>query len=834
MEPAEQQERSGRGARLALAAVSSALGIALLSSLGRTPTSAAAVLIASVGFFGAERMLFRVRVRGTTSFVNISEAVLAIALLTVGTPWTAVALISAITVNNVLTRWPLDRSLLDVSQCLLGVGAASWIIELTGTQTTVFGQLVVATVAVQVFSLANSLAAATSLAIAGDRARDHITSHLISHLLAAFNTVVGVICLELIRLDWRMVLVLAALFSGLVAVYRSHIELLGHHDGMQNLHRITNDLQRVDRSSEVRRQLLEAALDLVGAEIAELVTDPNGSAERTVVSRRTDDRGVGGNASTELAQLVGRGHASIRPQKHRLTGIIGTGGDRVDLLRVATAPGTTFAEGDRWLFELFLNHAGVALDNGQLVEELREQVAQRFHEARHDALTGLPNRLFFDQVLSDEIHRESRSGVVGVVLADLDRFKEVNDTLGHAQGDALLVALAERLMMFEDDAVRVVARLGGDEFAAVVVTDAPDELVAIAHRFRVVLEQPIEVMSLPIDVTASVGVSSLAPDGDPDSTFLLQQADVAMYHTKERHLGVVAYEDAFDPYSPVRLSLAADLRRAVEAGEIEAHYQPKIDLATGECVGVEALARWTHPSLGPIFPDQFIPIAEQSGLIRRMTYDMLGQSLARMVRLRSEGYDLIVAVNLSVRCLADPLLVAEVGRQLEIAGVEPNRLTLEVTESVFMDDPTAAIEVLEKLAALGVKLSLDDFGTGHASFEQLKRIPVDEIKIDKSFVLGMVEDDRDAAIVRSVVDLGRNLGIVTIAEGVETEVVVEALRAMGCHLAQGYHFSRPVNFEDLQRWLRTHRLHEVDGEQMPTSQIPSDPSSLTDTTPSAS
>ena len=306
-----------------------------------------------------------------------------------------------------------------------------------------------------------------------------------------------------------------------------------------------------------------------------------------------------------------------------------------------------------------------------------------------------------------------------------------------------------------------------------------------------------------VDITASVGISVTDPDGPAvDGSTMLRQADVAMYIAKRQHLGTVFYDRTDDPYSPKRLSLAADLRHAVERGEIEAYFQPEIDLVTGDVISVEALARWTHREHGNIVPDQFIPIAEQSGLIRDLTYLMLEQSLERIRQWRSHGFDLHVAVNLSVRCLSDERLVDRVTRQLDLAGLGPDCLTLEVTEGTIMADPEHALAVLGRLHDRGIRLSIDDFGMGYSSLAQLKRMPVGQLKVDRSFVTYVSEDHDDAAIVKSVTELGHNLGLEVIAEGVEDQQTLDKLIELGCDSVQGFYLARPMSADQTLRWLR--------------------------------
>ena len=327
-------------------------------------------------------------------------------------------------------------------------------------------------------------------------------------------------------------------------------------------------------------------------------------------------------------------------------------------------------------------------------------------------------------------------------------------------------------------------------------------MATTAADVKSVIEASVEIAAVRVDITASVGISVAGDGEEVDGSTMLRQADVAMYIAKGQHLGTVFYDRADDPYSPKRLSLAADLRHAVERGEIEAYFQPEIDLVTGDVISVEALARWTHREHGNIVPDQFIPIAEQSGLIRDLTYLMLEQSLERIRQWRSHGFDLHVAVNLSVRCLSDERLVDRVTRQLDLAGLGPDCLTLEVTEGTIMADPEHALAVLGRLHDRGIRLSIDDFGMGYSSLAQLKRMPVGQLKVDRSFVTYVSEDHDDAAIVKSVTELGHNLGLEVIAEGVEDQQTLDKLIELGCDSVQGFYLARPMSADQTLRWLR--------------------------------
>jgi diguanylate cyclase (GGDEF)-like protein len=426
---------------------------------------------------------------------------------------------------------------------------------------------------------------------------------------------------------------------------------------------------------------------------------------------------------------------------------------------------------------------------------------EKEHQALHDALTGLPNRtLFYDRAQQAVLAARRDGTATAVMIIDLDRFKEINDTLGHHTGDLLLKQVGPRLQGVLRDS-DTVARLGGDEFGVLLRrVQGVADVELLAERITSALDQPFQVNDLRLEVGASIG-SALYPEHGQDAETLIQRADVAMYMAKADHDGHAIYNPANDQHSTGRLTLVSELRQAIEAGQLVVYYQPKISLRSGEVDGVEALLRWNHPTRGMVSPDEFIPLAEQTGLIKPLTLFVVEQALRQCRAWHEAGHRIRMAVNLSARMVHDTQLPGVLRRLLEVTAMAPHWLDLELTETSIMADQTRSLEVLSALDALGVSLSVDDFGTGYSSLAYLKRLPVDEIKIDRSFVMHMGEDDNDAVIVRSTIDLGRNLGLRVVAEGVETAEVLTQLADMGCDIAQGYYFSRPIPASAMTEWL---------------------------------
>ncbi|GIH13530.1 putative bifunctional diguanylate cyclase/phosphodiesterase [Rugosimonospora africana] len=433
--------------------------------------------------------------------------------------------------------------------------------------------------------------------------------------------------------------------------------------------------------------------------------------------------------------------------------------------------------------------------------------------ATRDSLTGLANRERLmaevdEQVGAHEAAAEDPgSPVFALLLLDIDRFKHVNDALGHGVGDRLLVHVGRRLSATvrpED----LVARLGGDEFAIVAPgLSGAGEARALAERIAAVLDDPVALDGLPLDVGGSIGVAVYPRHGDDFAT-LMRHADVAMYDAKTRGDVVAVYTPESDHNSPQRLGLLADLRRALEtpgAEEIAFYYQPQVELRTGDVIGVEALLRWHHPQRGMVDPEELIRVAEQSAVMRLLTLRVVDDVVAQLAKWEADGLSLRAAINVSVRDLHTGEIVDRLADRLRHHGIGPDQVQLEITEGALMADPRRVLATLRRLDRLGVALSLDDFGTGYSSMQHLRRLPLSEVKIDRSFVLGMAEDSDDEAIVRSIIELSGALGLRVVAEGVEDERTYRLLARMGCDVAQGWYYARPMPADQLAFWLSRYR-----------------------------
>jgi diguanylate cyclase len=508
-----------------------------------------------------------------------------------------------------------------------------------------------------------------------------------------------------------------------------------------------------------------------------------------------------------------------------LVPMIGKGHFLGGLAGMNKAGGGDFTRQDLNLLSLFAGHVSIAIENAIAYAELSQakQSAETYqtelrqlnnqliginkeleHLALYDQLTELPNRSLIQDRLQQALLSAGRErGHVAVLVADLDRFKDVNESLGHAAGDRVLTEVAarfQRLLRHAD----TLGRLGGDEFALVIPGADAHQAVELAGSLLKSLESDIEIDGMRFSVTASIGIA-VYPTHGRDVGELLVHADSAMYSAKRTRFGYSVYTIGQEEAEPGRLSLAGDLRQALIAREFELHFQPKIDLRSDQLCGVEALARWSHPRRGLVPPDEFIPMMEQTGLIRPFTLWAIERGLQQCAQWHAQGRRITMAVNLSLENLLDPQFPDQVIALLQRTKVEPPCLVLEITESVFLSEHAKLRNVLVQLREHGVQFSIDDFGTGHSSLSRLKKLPVSELKIDRSFVKDMERNRDDAIIVRSTVDLAHNLGLSVIAEGVETATTLEMLREMGCDQVQGYHISRPLPPHEFERYLAASR-----------------------------
>ena len=470
-------------------------------------------------------------------------------------------------------------------------------------------------------------------------------------------------------------------------------------------------------------------------------------------------------------------------------------GDRVvAVLLCSERSGVTdrFDEGDVIRADALAARLGMALRNAQLHEQIE-------YEAWHDRLTGLPNRLQLEIELNRRLEAAPGPGAVTVLMLGIDRFRDVNATLGHQAGDRVLVELSRRVGA-ELEVGDFVARSAGDEFTVLVSATTDEAALARARTLLAVAQRPYSVDEFDVALTVNIGV--VMSDGDTANvSTLMRRADMSMHWAKTHHTGLEMYRDEIDRRTPARLSMLSELRTAIDRRELEVFFQPKLDVSTGTIMGAEALVRWRHHIRGFVPPDEFIPLAETSGLMPELTEQVLQRAVAGISLFDQLGYRLQVAVNLSTLDLVDDKIIARVQHALRENNVDPDQLTLEITETALLSDAPRTLAAAEALRALGTHLSIDDFGTGYSSLSYLRTLPASELKIDRSFVSKLMTDARDEVIVRSTIDLGHNLGLKVVAEGVEQIEALDRLRLLGCDLAQGYCLTQPLPFERFLVWL---------------------------------
>lgn len=436
--------------------------------------------------------------------------------------------------------------------------------------------------------------------------------------------------------------------------------------------------------------------------------------------------------------------------------------------------------------------------------DMRRQIHSRQEELEyhvlHDELTGLANRKLLTDRLDQAVHNAQQERTsFAMLIMDLDRFKEVNDTLGHAVGDKLLQKVAKRLVNTLRE-VDVIVRLGGDEFAVLLTTAQEDHAENLAKKIIQDFQNVFTVNGTPLYIGVSIGIS-VYPQHGANAQTIQQRADVAMYVAKRNKSGYAIYNPKYDEYSVGKLSLISDLRKAMDENRLLMEYQPIIDIKTGDVISAEALIRCDHPERGRVYPDEIIPIAEQTGLINPITYWIIDSTAKYSNELKAAGINIKIAINLSIYNLQENHFIENIMEIFNKNNTPPSNFIMEITESVMMTNPKKSIDVLNQLDELGIEIAVDDFGTGYSSLAYLKRLPLSRLKIDKSFIMDMMEDDNDAMIVRSTIDLAHNLGMKVIAEGIEELEMLELLSILGCESGQGYYISKPKSGDDLKQWI---------------------------------
>ncbi|MEU4693200.1 bifunctional diguanylate cyclase/phosphodiesterase [Actinoplanes sp. NPDC023714] len=690
-----------------------------------------------------------------------------------------------------------------------------------------WGILAVA-VAVNVLMQVACLAGVISV-VQGVRAgADVIRASFSNLLISGVNVAVGLLFLIALESTRWSVIPLAVLAVALTLLLRSFAGVFRQHRTLADVYELTQAVRNESSDSALPDVLLGRVRALMRSEYATLWLAPQERYPEVLLTAKVDDRGL-----LDLSPVP----ATIRDYAVSENRVLAVGSrfpdteHLLDQLRSTRAKdvlvvplrsgqaiiGTievvnrlgenrSFRDSDIQVLETISAHVAVAVENSRLVDRLR-------HDAYHDRLTGMPNRRRIVDALAESVKVHAEHEVVAVVLFDVDGQRNVNESMGHAAGDKLLSEVAARLRGIADSGA-LVGRIGGDEFVVTLRAESLEATIALATQMRERLRGPLAVGSLTLDVDTAVGVA-VYPDHGSDPETLLQRAELAANAAKALPYGVQPFHPALESRAVRRLGIAADLRRALDNGQLEVYFQPMVTLADRHVVGVECLARWAHPAHGEVAPEDFVAVAEHTGQLARLTEVVLSAGLQRCRDWADADRPLAIAVNLSARTLLDSRFPELVEEMLGTYRVDPGLVTFEISEPGMLNDIERVLPTLYRLRDLGVRLSVDDFGTGASSLAYLRQWPVHEVKIDDSFVQGMATDSGDLAIVRAVVGLSREFGLTVVAEGVESELTLDLLEEMGCELGQGYLFSRPLPFERLEAWLAA----QTEPESTPTGEV---------------
>jgi diguanylate cyclase (GGDEF)-like protein len=734
-------------------------------------------------------------------------------------------------VLGLVQRQPLFKLVTNLSCHLLEVIVAATVISAFGVhEVASVSGWVVAVVAVMAANIVGALGVTAAISLFQGSFEWSLLAGLGFGLVSVLADVtVAIIVVTLLSAHQPAAWLMIVVVGFLVGITRLHAKLRSRYRNVERLYAFTSVLGESVLAGDVLSNLLRESAEILHADHTWLIERAGGRVRRVESeSHHLRDLpaapidvalldAVAADGSATLVQgsdlEVGESWDHSLPSEVLIASLVSEAGTDLYLC-VADRSGAIrgFDDGDCALLGSLATQAGVTLRGARLLDRVREEGEANEYLANHDPLTGLANRARFREDVEASL---GAGDCAAVLLIDLDRFKEVNDTLGHHNGDLLLIEVGGRLAGLLG-ARHHLARLGGDEFAVMLRRGGlgDDTIEDIAARIRNELERPFQIAEVEIDVGASVGIAEPGAiddgaAGDEDAVGdeagdgvagLLRQADVAMYSAKDQRAGVTHYQPGLDHYSRQRLELVPRFRAALERDELELHFQPKVELSTGRVIGVEALVRWPTDN-GFIPPDEFIPIAEHTGLIRPLTRWVISEALTACRAWRDAGWELCVAVNFSPRSLTEAGIIDHIEAGLAHHDLPPSSLKVEITESTVMDDPAAAISALGNLRSLGLGISIDDFGTGYSSLAYLTQLPADELKIDRSFISALGTDPAAMTIVRLVIDLGNNLGLDVVAEGVESADVAELLDRLGCRTAQGYHFARPMPSAALQAWL---------------------------------
>jgi diguanylate cyclase (GGDEF)-like protein len=790
-------------------------------------------LVAVAGICMTYVGVFNVVIRRSTYSIILSEVPLVLALYYLPPAMVTCAFVVAVTI----TQWARSavvmptKMLFNVAKAGASMSAASLVIaalpDFDGARPATW-------LAISAALLVNALVEMFSIAgvmslVQGIRAgQEMVRGSLPPLIVCVINTVIGLVFLvALVATPWSAVL-LAVLVTALILMLRSFAEFFRQHRTLTDVYELTKAVREETSEGSLPDVLLGRVRALMRSEYATLWLVPQGRHPEVLLTARVENRGLLDLSPTPSSireqAIADGGTLAVGPSFSRTQELrktlraakikdvvivpLRSGQTTIGSLEVVNRLGDTrsFRAADVQVLETIAAHAAAAVENTRLVERLR-------HDAYHDRLTTLPNRRRIVDALAESVKVRAEDDVVAVLLFDVDGQRDVNESMGHTAGDKLLCEVAERLRGIAGPGA-LVGRIGGDEFVVTLRAEGVDATVELATQMRERLRGPLTVGALTLDLDTSVGVA-VYPDHGADPEVLIQRAELAANAAKVLPYGVQLFHPALESRAVRRLGIAADLRKALDHDELDVYFQPKVTLADRHLVGVECLARWTHPAHGEVDPEDFVAVAEHTGQLSRLTERMLTEGLRRCREWADAERPLSIAVNLSVRTLLDSRFPDQVADLLDRYGVTPGQVTFEISEPGMLGDIERVLPSLYRLRDLGVRLSVDDFGTGASSLSYLRQWPVHEVKIDNSFVQGMATDSGDLAIVRAVVSLSREFGLTVVAEGVESELTLDLLEEMGCEIGQGYLFSRPLPFERLEAWFNA----QTEPESTPTGEV---------------
>jgi diguanylate cyclase (GGDEF)-like protein len=740
-----------------------------------TPAPAVSRLLLAAGLVVlGNAPLLRLRFGSHGSSFTYGEAAVVLAIPLLPPAWLILVGAAGAVVTQLSGRIPARKAMFNAANFTVALAAAVGVVHLVDPvppRGLTWGwQVVGLLLGMGTFAVLENTGVSAAIAFAQDRPLRTVVrrSLPVNALVAVVNLGIGLAVLLLARWDVHSLLLLPAFVAAVAGTYRGYLLAIQSRDTWQHLELAGKDLNRLEEDS-LADAVLHHAQRLFDADWVELSLDAGGELPARRYRRGT----------TAAAEHAG---ATVVPLR--------SGDTDLGSLTVGFTGAVKFSARESQVLTNFANSVSAAVANARLYGDLRLEAARRAFEATHDPLTGLANRRLLLSSIEYAAAVLPPDRVCALLLVDVDHFKEINDTLGHAAGDVLLCRVGDRLLGGVGGEA-LVARLASDEFAVLLPAVEEHDIDAVALDLQGTLAEPVSLDGVRLSVEVSIGAAGVPLDGtDPGD--LLRRSHVALTAAKQAGASFRRYRAEDDSSSLSRLELAAELRTALAAGELVVHFQPQLDIQHGRITGAEALLRWQHPVRGLLLPGDFIDIVEQSGLIRPVTLHVLDTAVAQVSAWTRRGDDMQVSVNLSPRSLLDRQLPEDVGQILRRHRVHPGSVILEITETSVMSELEIVEDVLAGLRALGVELAVDDFGTGYSSLALLQRIAVHEMKVDRSFVAGLLTSDSDAAIVRATVELAHSLNARAVAEGVESNELLSALRRLGCDRAQGFYVARPT------------------------------------------